>query len=86
MAGKPGRRCRAKYENEKPVPYFAKGYSNHALKDGFGVSHVGSDYTPDEIEFMNSMDRYKRENKRPFPTCCEVLRVLISLGYRKVGA
>lgn len=36
--------------------------------------------------FMNAMERYKRENRRPFPTWSEVLEVLRSLGYRKVGA
>ena len=31
------------------------------------------------------MDRYKRENRRPFPTWSEVLEVLRSLGYRRVA-
>lgn len=40
-------------------------------------------YTADEVEFMMALDKYKRDNRRPFPTCSEVLRVLVSLGYRK---
>ena len=43
------------------------------------------DYTDDETEFMKAMDRYKRENRRPFPTWSEVLEVLRSLGYRRVA-
>lgn len=43
------------------------------------------DYTEDETDFMKAMDRYKRENRRPFPTWSEVLEVLRSLGYRKVA-
>lgn len=43
------------------------------------------DYTDDEAEFMKAMDRYKRENRRPFPTWSEVLEVLRSLGYRRVA-
>ena len=43
------------------------------------------DYSDEEIEFMKSMDQYKRENRRPFPTWSEVLEVLHSLGYRKVA-
>jgi hypothetical protein len=43
------------------------------------------DYTDDESEFMKAMDRYKRENRRPFPTWSEVLEVLRALGYRKVA-
>jgi hypothetical protein len=42
------------------------------------------DYNEDETAFMKAMERYKRENRRPFPTWSEVLEVLISLGYRKV--
>ncbi len=40
-------------------------------------------YTKSEIEFMMAMDKYKREKNCPFPTWCEVLEVLISLGYKK---
>lgn len=40
-------------------------------------------YDEDEREFMLAMDRYKRVNRRPFPTWCEVLGVLKSLGYHK---
>lgn len=43
------------------------------------------EYTEDEIAFMKSMDHYKRDNRRPFPTWSEVLEVLIALGYRRVA-
>jgi hypothetical protein len=42
------------------------------------------DYTPEQTEFMLAMDKYKRENRRPFPNWSEVLAVAISLGYRKM--
>ena len=42
-----------------------------------------ADYTAREREFMNALDAYKREHRRPFPTSSEVLTVLLSLGYRK---
>jgi len=41
------------------------------------------DYSDEEIVFMKAMDKYKRDNRRPFPTWSEVLEVLRSLGYRK---
>ena len=41
------------------------------------------DYTDAETTLIKAMDRYKRENKRPFPTYSEVLQVIVSLGYRK---
>src|SRR4051812_16628277 len=43
------------------------------------------DYTDEEIIFMRSMDQYKRDNRRPFPTWSEVLEVLLALGYRRVA-
>ncbi|MBW3540624.1 MAG: hypothetical protein KY476_10160 [Planctomycetes bacterium] len=43
------------------------------------------DYSEDEVEFMRSMDEYKRKSGRQFPTWSEVLEVLYSMGYRKVA-
>jgi hypothetical protein len=43
------------------------------------------DYHEAEIAFMQAMDRYKRANRRPFPTWSEVLEVLHALGYRRVA-
>lgn len=42
------------------------------------------DYGPEELEFMQALDRYKRSSGRMFPTCSEVLQVLRSLGYDRV--
>jgi hypothetical protein len=42
------------------------------------------DYLPEEIEFMQALERYKRSSGRMFPTCSEVLEVLRSLGYQRV--
>lgn len=41
-------------------------------------------YTDDEIEFMNAMQRFKMQSGRSFPTYGEVLRVAYNLGYRKI--
>ncbi|MBX6316334.1 MAG: hypothetical protein IRY99_25995 [Isosphaeraceae bacterium] len=41
-------------------------------------------YTEDEIEFMNAMQRFKVQSGKAFPTYGEVLRVALSLGYRQV--
>ena len=43
-------------------------------------------YTDDEIEFMNAMQRFKIQSGRSFPTYGEVLKVAYGLGYRKVVA
>lgn len=42
------------------------------------------EYSPQELEFMRSIDHYKRVMNRPFPTFREVLRIALSLGYRQV--
>ena len=48
------------------------------------VPDVGEDFTSDEVEFMLSMDRYKRDHNRPFPDYRDILKVLGSLGYSKL--
>ena len=42
-----------------------------------------TEYTPEELAFMTALDEFKREHNRPHPTCCEVLKVLKSLGYER---
>ncbi|MFM7117161.1 MAG: hypothetical protein ACKO9H_14175 [Planctomycetota bacterium] len=42
------------------------------------------EYNDLEIEFMHALDEYKRSSGRMFPTCSEILEVLLKLGYRKV--
>jgi len=39
------------------------------------------EYRPEEIEFMTAVEHYKRRSGRAFPTCCELLEVVRSLGY-----
>lgn len=42
------------------------------------------EYTVEELEFLKAVDRYKREKRRPFPTACEMLKIAVALGYRRV--
>jgi len=44
------------------------------------------DYSPDEIEFMQALDDYKRASGRMFPTCSEILEVIKGMGYFKPAA
>jgi hypothetical protein len=39
----------------------------------------------EDIELMEAMAYYKRDNGRQFPTWSEVLEVLCALGYRKIA-
>ena len=43
------------------------------------------DYSELEIEFMQAMDEYKQASGRMYPTCSEILEVVIKMGYRKVA-
>jgi hypothetical protein len=40
-------------------------------------------YTDDELEFMNAMQRFKVQSGKSFPSHGDVLRVAHSLGYRQ---
>lgn len=42
-------------------------------------------YTPEELEFLKAIQRYKEEKRRPYPSWHEVLEVLKSLGYMRIG-
>lgn len=42
-------------------------------------------YTPEELDFMNAMQRFKVRTGKPFPTYGEVLTVALGLGYRKAA-
>ena len=37
----------------------------------------------DALEFIEAIDRFKKQHGRPFPNWSEVLMVLRSLGYRR---
>ena len=34
------------------------------VSDGYAVTHIGSDYNVDELEFIRAMERYRRKNRR----------------------
>lgn len=41
-------------------------------------------YTEDEMEFMNAMQGFKERSGKSFPSYGEVIKVAMTLGYRKV--
>jgi hypothetical protein len=41
-------------------------------------------YTVDELEFMNAVQRFKERTGNQFPTHGEVIKVAVALGYRKL--
>lgn len=55
-----------------------------SLDNFTGHIDVGADYTPEQIEFMNSMLRLRQRLHR-YPNMQEVLAEAIRVGYRKVA-
>ncbi len=42
-------------------------------------------YTDDEMEFMNAVQRFKEQSGKAFPSYGEVLKIAVGLGYRHVS-
>jgi hypothetical protein len=71
-----------KLRNQKAGPLSTAAHTGRCIADSSALS---VEYTHEELEFMKAMDRYKREQRRPFPTWHEVLAVLKSLGYTRAA-
>ena len=71
-------------EQRKPLvsPAGHAGNSNYRRKLADPAT-CERDHDDTEREFMQAMQHYKWRSGRMFPTWCEVLEVLRSLGYRK---
>lgn len=41
--------------------------------------------TTEELHFIKAIEKYKSENNKHFLSWTEVLKIVISCGYRKVG-
>lgn len=53
------------------------------LTKGWCVNYLGADYRPEQVEWLRAIERLREELGR-WPTYPEVLRLALSLGYRKV--
>lgn len=68
-----------------------KGRDQSRTEVGGGFTRVQfgattGDYSEEETAFLKAIEAYKARYGRPYPTWCEVLQVLKSLGYAKDGA
>ncbi len=73
---------------EKPAASEVQHPERRAKKDRrrrIDPTTFDKQYTDDEMEFMNAMQRFKEISGRSFPTYREVLRVIVDLGYRRVS-
>jgi hypothetical protein len=90
--GKPlfhDRRSGAERRHQRPVeadPSSPEGVERRRKKERrrrVDPTTFEKQYTDDEMEFMNAMQRFKELSGKAFPTHGEVLKVAISLGYRR---
>lgn len=58
----------------------------HAWTVALGYRRKQGVKVGDGLQFERAMESYKTDNRRWFPTCCEVLSVFIALGYRRMAA
>jgi len=85
-AGKDRRSGAYRRQKDTPVPVERRQLQRRAKvnrRRQIDPTTCERDYTPEEIDFMNAMDQYKRTSGRMFPTCSEVLEVLKKLGYER---
>ena len=62
------------------------GSTRHGRRRLVDPATCEREYLPEEVEFMQALDHYKRTSGRMFPTRSEVLAVLKSLGYQRAAA
>jgi len=41
-------------------------------------------YTPDEDDVLQAVDRWKQENNKRFPSTIDIFRVIKSMGYQRI--
>lgn len=75
------KKSKAEAEACKPAIERRKGHRRRQIDP----TTCEREYSELEIEFMHAMDEYKRASGRMFPTCSEILEVLMKLGYRKTA-
>lgn len=71
--------------NKAPTPR-ARPKAQRDLGDDDGpqrASPMGLPIDDEVLEFIEAIDRFKKEHARPFPTWSEVLHVLRGLGYSR---
>ncbi len=76
----------AREPKETPAPASATPPERRAKKDRrrrIDPTTFEKQYTDDEMEFMNAMQRFKESSGKSFPSHGEVLRVAAALGYRR---
>jgi hypothetical protein len=64
------------YTRYIPLAVGDKQRGNPAISD--------CEYTNEELDLLRAIQKFKEDHHKPFPTCCDLLKVIKSLGYRLV--
>ena len=81
VSGRDRRQADAAGEAIEPVPRRREKQNRRRRVD---PTTFEKQYTDDEIEFMNAIQRFKMQSGKAFPTHGDSLRIAIGLGYRQV--
>jgi hypothetical protein len=78
-------KAKAKSVPAKPKPVAPPRFDADAEPDDEKVrsNPLGLDVDAEVLEFIEALDRFKKDHGRPFPSWSEVLHVLRGLGYRR---
>jgi hypothetical protein len=71
------------HENENKASSPPEGRMKKERRRRIDPTTFDKQYTDDELEFMNAMQRFKELSGKTFPTHGEVLKVAVELGYRR---
>lgn len=74
--------AKAQAQTEKPEP---ERRTKKERRRRIDPTTFEKQYTDEELEFMNAMQRYKVLSGKTFPSYGEVLDVAYALGYRRPG-
>lgn len=79
----PGRSGRGKARSARKAGAGSSGAATRAAPAAERSAPPMAEIDADALEFIEAIDRFKREHGRPFPSWSEVLMVLRELGYRR---
>ncbi len=67
---------------QSPAPARSERRARKERRKRIDPTTFEKQYTDDELEFMNAMQRFKERTGKSFPTHGEVIKIAVSLGYR----
>ena len=77
------RQARDSHAERKPAVPVGERRAKKERRKRIDPTTFEKQYTNDEMEFMNAMQRFKVRTGKSFPTHSEVMDVAYALGYRK---